>query len=308
MAVTKANCAVRMSYYESLLMVLVIFKLSVVGVLVLSWAIPNVQLRVLMYKKWLAVPANVRSPNARRRVRPGSAAAAAAASNRARLRVDWIRVFKIVSMVLFIAYPSVSMKVFRIFNCIKVDGHWWLSADMRLQCFTQEWYGFAVYGTCAHAFSSAGVLRAGLHRRSDLAVAMVVGMAAWTLTRCYHCPKSRVNNGVGVLMLIVYVIGLPAGILFILYRNRKTLYGPDSRRTQRRYGFLYDGYGETAWWWEVEELIRKLLLTSVVVLMNTNNPLQVHRLCFTVEVWARVHAPLRPRCCSARLASHWVDG
>ena len=33
---------------------------------------------------------------------------------------DWAKVFRIVSMVLFIAYPSVSVKIFRLFRCVEV--------------------------------------------------------------------------------------------------------------------------------------------------------------------------------------------
>ena len=43
----------------------------------------------------------------------------------------------------------------------------------------------------------------------------------------------------------------------------------------RKYGFLYDAYGPSAWFWETEELLRKLLLTSVAVLFNAGNPFQV---------------------------------
>ena len=34
-------------------------------------------------------------------------------------------------------------------------------------------------------------------------------------------------------------------------------------------------YGPSAWWWEVEELVRKLLLSAVVVLIEPGSPLQV---------------------------------
>ena len=33
---------------------------------------------------------------------------------------DWVKVFRVVSMVLFIAYPSVSVKIFRLFRCVEV--------------------------------------------------------------------------------------------------------------------------------------------------------------------------------------------
>ena len=127
-------------------------------------------------------------------------------------------------MVLFLGYPSVSIKLFRLFRCIDVGGVYYLFDDMRLQCYTAEWTGYAIYA---------------------------------------------------VTMIVVYVIGLPVVIFMLLYRNRMTMYGPNSSRTLRKYGFLYDSYGESAWFWEVEELVRKLFLTAVPVLFDTNNPLQV---------------------------------
>jgi hypothetical protein len=50
------------------------------------------------------------------------------------------QVFRVVSMVLFIAYPSVSIKLLRLFNCINVAGGWYLQDDVRLECFNSEWY------------------------------------------------------------------------------------------------------------------------------------------------------------------------
>ncbi len=44
-----------------------------------------------------------------------------------------------VSMVLFIAYPSVSIKIMRMFNCVKVEDSFYLAVDMRLECFTKQW-------------------------------------------------------------------------------------------------------------------------------------------------------------------------
>ena len=45
-------------------------------------------------------------------------------------------------------------------------------------------------------------------------------------------------------------------------------------------GFIFvalpvQSYGPSAWFWEVEELVRKLLLSAVVVLFDSGSPLQV---------------------------------
>ena len=73
-------------------------------------------------------------------------------------------------------------------------------------------------------------------------------------------------------------------------------------------------YGPSAWWWEVEELVRKLFLSAVVVLIESGSPLQVsvshiqsasthadrqthtdtHRYSYTqTHTCTNVHTPLR---------------
>ena len=78
---------------------------------------------------------------------------------------------------------------------------------------------------------------------------------------------------------VVYVAGLPITVFALLFRRRRTLFGDANdaavSSTRSTYGFLYEVYGPSAWWWEVEELIRKLLLSAVVVLIEPGSPLQV---------------------------------
>jgi hypothetical protein len=102
----------------------------------------------------------------------------------------------------------------------------------------------------------------------------------------------------GLIMAAVYVVGLPATVLWILWRRRHKLFGADTdpfaATTRRTFGFLYEDYGSSAWWWEVEELLRKLLLSAVVVLIDEGSPLQV-TLAVLVSGWAHVlHAVYKP--------------
>jgi hypothetical protein len=157
--------------------------------------------------------------------------------------VQWSSLFRALFMILFIAYPSVSQKILRIFWCRLVEGRYYLAADMRLQCYTREWYGYAIY-------------------------AFIMG--------------------------VVYVAGLPLSIAVILVRRRRVLFGAGSAETRRVYGFLYEAYGPVAWWWEVEELLRKLFLTALVVVLDPGSPLQV-TLAVLVSGWAHVlHAVYKP--------------
>ena len=90
---------------------------------------------------------------------------------------------------------------------------------------------------------------------------------------------------------VVYVVGFPLGIFIILFKNRRSLFGTEGdgkvAATTAKYGFLYEVYGPSAWWWEVEELVRKLLLSAVVVLIEPGSPLQV-TLAVLVSGWAHV--------------------
>ena len=36
---------------------------------------------------------------------------------------------------------GVALKIMRLFRCTDIDGEWWLAADMRLQCYTRDWFG-----------------------------------------------------------------------------------------------------------------------------------------------------------------------
>ena len=156
-------------------------------------------------------------------------------------RAVYENVVHVVSMLLFIGYPSISVKAMQVFHCVDVDATSYLVVDMRLQCYTARWSLYALYS---------------------------------------------------VIMFAVYVIGFPLAIFAVLFRNRHTLYGDDSAATHRMYGFLYDGFGQSACYWEVEELIRKLLLTAAAVLLDAANPLQVSAMSVVSRLFLSANAGL----------------
>ena len=177
--ITKANCATPLTYYQSLLLNLMVFKALLVVIVVVMWSIPKVLARVQGRKprEVFVVAVNavrrqsmVMASAVARRVR-GSSGAAPLASGQAAAglisehngsvlsvgtagvsangssskhvescrevqkpkapliddkgNVNWFRVFRVVSMVLFIAYPSMSVKIFRLFRCRPVSDCLW---------------------------------------------------------------------------------------------------------------------------------------------------------------------------------------
>ena len=70
-----------------------------------------------------------------------------------------------------------------------------------------------------------------------------------------------------VLMLVLFTAGIPVVIFLLLFINRKRLQTPSVRA---RLGFLYASFRPNAGeFWEVHELLRKLMLMGALVLIET---------------------------------------
>ncbi len=81
-----ANCAQPMDYFQSMLLMLVTFKVVLVLVLVLAWAVPWARKRWRSYQRWRAVPVHLRvSSSVRRRNKAGSPSKRVKAT-------DWVKV------------------------------------------------------------------------------------------------------------------------------------------------------------------------------------------------------------------------
>ena len=63
---------------------------------------------------------------------------------------------------------------------------------------------------------------------------------------------------------MAFTFGLPLALAMVLLVNRKTLYTPKVMET---YGFLYDTYKPGAEYWDIQELMRRLLLTGILLFL-----------------------------------------
>jgi len=246
-----ANCTQTMTYYKQLVVDLVTFKAALLVIILGPWLVERLshmqcglsrRLRV-----WLA---RFKNPDHEEGAERDAAlygwpeeAVKVTSLRESLLNVKQSKLFRASFMFLFLCYPGITLKIFRMFKCRNVDGTSYLVADLRLQCYTAEWAGYAIY---------AGI------------------------------------------MAILYAFGLPMAAFWILFRRRHKLFGLRSMETRAKWGFLYESYGSTAWWWEVEELVRKLVLSAVVVLMDQGTALQVS-IAVLVSGWAHVlHATYKP--------------
>ena len=69
-----------------------------------------------------------------------------------------------------------------------------------------------------------------------------------------------------LVVLVGFTTLLPTVILFYLFRHRKNLY---STRVHQRIGWLYDPYVRGAEFWQVHDLLMKMLLTGVLIYVPT---------------------------------------
>lgn len=83
-----------------------------------------------------------------------------------------------------------------------------------------------------------------------------------------HCFDStwQAYAGICVLFVLMYPVGIPIAYYFILRRSFSQLHEP---AVILQFGFLYEAYTDTRWFWELIDLVHKLVLTSVVIFASS---------------------------------------
>jgi len=90
-----------------------------------------------------------------------------------------------------------------------------------------------------------------------------------------RCYDSRWNTYafVAVACILVYPIGIPLFYFYLLWARRNRLFTDGA--VQATFGFLYMGYQDNRWWWEIVDLLHKLIQTSIIVLLPLGTRLPV---------------------------------
>jgi hypothetical protein len=130
-------------------------------------------------------------------------------------------------IVLFLVYPSVSSKILQTWQCDQLDdGTTWIKVDHSVSCLTAAYQGWVAYS---------------------------------------------------VIMFFVFVLGIPVVYTYLLVRQRKLIDPPSGGRQGialqvrdknpliQHTKFLWGSYKPRFFWFEVWELVRKLLQTSALV-------------------------------------------
>ena len=100
--------------------------------------------------------------------------------------------------------------------------------------------------------------------------------------RCYT-TEWWIFFGLVSLIGIFFVIGLPGGLWYILWKKKKIVYGGDEGSGKsgldapniiERFGFTYLPYRSNAYFWESEEMFRKMILSGALVYLSQTPSLQ----------------------------------
>jgi len=163
-------------------------------------------------------------------------------------------------IMLFIMYPMISQQAFLIFQCEQIGpSAYYLVADLRLECYTEEWNFYAIL---------AGV------------------------------------------SIVVYAIGIPVFCFLILYLNAEQLTeehtGDEDKEWERgwiyvspesaniRYALLYEGYSACFYYGELLDMLRKLLLTGMVMFLWPGSVIQSGVFLFLCGIFLFVHLKFEP--------------
>ena len=94
-----------------------------------------------------------------------------------------------------------------------------------------------------------------------------------------ECFTGAYNNFVVLaFVMLLYVVGFPLVTLFLLWRyypkEAQTDYSDQEGHEVQAaaLSFLYENYCPNSWFWEFLELVRKIILTSVLVLIGRESP------------------------------------
>eukprot|EP00743_Colponemidia_sp_Colp-15_P005467 GILK01005878.1.p1 GENE.GILK01005878.1~~GILK01005878.1.p1 ORF type:complete len:1791 (-),score=211.88 GILK01005878.1:345-5432(-) len=82
--------------------------------------------------------------------------------------------------------------------------------------------------------------------------------------QCYT-DEHTIMQGVGVIFLIVYPIGVPVALWFFLTRNKHNLH---RRYFKARYGFLYTDYKKKYYYWQPLEMARQMYYAAAWILLT----------------------------------------
>ena len=90
---------------------------------------------------------------------------------------------------------------------------------------------------------------------------------------------------------VVYILGLPLGVFFYLYSRRNRLDRPEILHSV---GWMYTPYNRNAYFWEIQEIIRKMILSGGLIVLSDFPSLQLATALIFALFFHQIHAIWKP--------------
>merc|ERR1711871_510410 len=180
---------------------------------------------------------------------------------------------KFVFVILFIIYPSTCNTILKTLDCDTLeDGSKWLKAQYSISCAPSFPVKSWLFGEQVYVFYQ-----------------VIAG-----------------------IMIFVYPLGVPLGVFVVLRKNKENLFEPldlskpivrdgdgdivraPNPQTAKYLGSLYLAYSAGWYWWESLELIRKLMLTGIIIFCRPNSAAQLAIGCFMALTWTVLYSEFKP--------------
>jgi hypothetical protein len=180
---------------------------------------------------------------------------------------------KVCLYLLFLVYPATSSSVLKMFHCSTLqNGRSYLAVDMSVECSGAAPVRTQLLGD-AHGYSF--------------------------------------YRGLAVFFIGVYPIGVPLLFFLVLWCKRDRLHvaaeageggagagegehALANRDVEEEFGFLYAGYEQRYWWWEVVECFRKVALTGVITFITPGTPAQLFAAVLLAQFFIVAYARQAP--------------
>jgi len=177
----------------------------------------------------------------------------------------WIQHTQVFLLLIFVTYPSVCTTILTLFRCEQVDNTYYLMADMRIECYEGHWNSYAVLGAFSILVYPFGVptlfgimlycnRNSLFPNREDEYRKMTLDDRSNELT-----AKSEQSLPDEQDVINEEMRAIQEEYRGIEQREH------EHKVTSSKYGFVYSSYADHAYYWELTELVRKLLLTGVVI-------------------------------------------
>jgi hypothetical protein len=131
-------------------------------------------------------------------------------------------------------------------------------------------------------------------------------MGTWYLTADYRvvCEGEEYTSHVvmAVIGMLVYTLGIPCFIFVVLFRNRKYLHKSRCHedemykhvKVKKEYGSIYSDYTEDNYYFDLLDLLRRLLLTGALIIVGEQSNTQVFLGALLCLLWLLVVTVRRP--------------